>query len=152
MLVGMGDLPSVVHTSSGFLLMKMALIFVKCEAMRALLRSSSGRMSSKVSQKGTRSWSDSAIHVSTMDHMSLQRTSVATWGYLGRDDQQCKYSLRGPASEHAMNEKWPHCSMGSTKNMLGDEGRTHLNRPIPSPSISPEAYPKSRRRTSVRWK
>ena len=65
-------------TSAGFLLMNTALILANWAAMviRVLI-SSSGR-SSTVSQKGTNSWSVLFRQVSTIDHISLQRTSVAT--------------------------------------------------------------------------
>lgn len=67
-----------VVTSAGFLLMNTALIFANCEAIVIRVFMSSGVRSSTVSQKGTNSWSVLFRQVSTIDHISLQRTSVAT--------------------------------------------------------------------------
>jgi hypothetical protein len=69
-------------TSVGFLFRKTALILAKCEAMVICIFMSSGLRSSTVSQKGVRIWSDELTQVSTIDHISLQSTSVATYGYL----------------------------------------------------------------------
>ena len=65
-------------TSAGFLLMNTALIFANCEAIVIRVFMSSDVRSSTVSQKGTSSWSVLFRQVSTIDHISLQRTSVAT--------------------------------------------------------------------------
>jgi soluble P-type ATPase len=65
-------------TSGAFLFKKTALILAKCEAMVICIFISSGLRSSTVSQKGARIWSDELTQVSTMDHISLQSTSVAT--------------------------------------------------------------------------
>jgi hypothetical protein len=65
-------------TSAGFLLKNTALIFANWEVMVIRVFMSSGVRSSTVSQKGTNNWSVLFRHVSTIDHISLQRTSVAT--------------------------------------------------------------------------
>lgn len=65
-------------TSAGFLLINTAFIFANCEAIVIRVFMSSGVRSSTVSQKGTNSWSVLFRQVSTIDHISLQRTSVAT--------------------------------------------------------------------------
>jgi hypothetical protein len=70
------------RTSAGFLPRNTALILAKWEAMTIWVFISSGDMSSIVSQKGANSWLEWLTHVSTMDHISLQSTSVATYGYL----------------------------------------------------------------------
>ena len=44
---------------------------------------SSGDLSSTVSQNGVNSRSELFMHASTMDHISLHKTSVETYGYLG---------------------------------------------------------------------
>lgn len=60
------------------------MTFAKNEAIAILAGSlnSSGRFSSTVSQNGVRSCSDREIQVSTIDHISLHRTSVAMYEYL----------------------------------------------------------------------
>ena len=65
-------------TSAGFLLKNTALILANWAAIVIRVLISSGVRSSTVSQKGTNSWSVLFRQVSTMDHISLQRTSVAT--------------------------------------------------------------------------
>ena len=65
-------------TSAGFLLINTALVFANCEAIVIRVFMSSGVRSSTVSQKGTNNWSVLFRQVSTIDHISLQRTSVAT--------------------------------------------------------------------------
>lgn len=65
-------------TSTGFLLRNTELILAKCEAMIVCVFISSGDLSRTVSQKGTRSCWCSFTQVSTMDHISLHSTSVAT--------------------------------------------------------------------------
>lgn len=71
-----------VQTSAGFLVRKTALILAKCVAITISVFMSSADLSSTVSQKGTMSCSVLLKHVSTMDHISLHRISVATYGYL----------------------------------------------------------------------
>ena len=65
-------------TSAGFLLKKTALILAKWVAIAICVFISSAVLSRTVSQNGVKIWSDESIHVSTIDQISLQRTSVAT--------------------------------------------------------------------------
>lgn len=76
-----------VFTSSGFLLRKTALIFAKCDAMIIWVFMSSGGLSRTVSQNGINNFPELLRHVSTMVHISLHSTSVATYGYLPHDTQ-----------------------------------------------------------------
>jgi hypothetical protein len=69
-------------TSAGFLFRNTALILAKCDAIVICVFMSSGLLSSTVSQNGVRICSDELMQVSTIDHISLQSTSVATYGYL----------------------------------------------------------------------
>ena len=73
------------HTSAGFFVMNTELIFAKCDAIVIWVFISSGDLSRTVSQQGTRSCFCSLIHVSTIDHISLHKTSVAICGYLKRE-------------------------------------------------------------------
>jgi len=67
-----------VITSAGFFVMKMELIFAKWVAMGMCSFMSSGGLSRTVSQKGRRMRDSWLREVSTMDQISLHRTSVAT--------------------------------------------------------------------------
>ena len=60
-----------------FLAMKTVLILVKWGAMSGFCTSSTVPVASIESQNGTSSCSDSRTQVSTTDHISLHRTSVA---------------------------------------------------------------------------
>lgn len=73
-------------TFSGHLRMKPKLILTKWEAMTMRVFISSGDLSRTNSQKGARTTSALPTHVADMDQMSLQRTSVATYGYLETDE------------------------------------------------------------------
>lgn len=59
-----------------------ALILAKCDAIVICIFMSSADLSRTVSQKGERMCSDELRQVSTIAHISLQSTSVATYGYL----------------------------------------------------------------------
>ncbi len=67
-----------VFTSAGFLLRHATFAFVKWAAIITWLFISSGDLSRTVSQNGTSNWSWLPMHVSTTDHISLHKTSVAT--------------------------------------------------------------------------
>jgi hypothetical protein len=114
-------------TSAGFLFKKTALILAKCEAIAICVFISSGDLSSTVSQNGPRIWSDELTQVSTIDHISLQRTSVATYGYL---------DIR------IIKNRTPKLNENGKQN-------THLNRPLSSPSICPVTYANNRCSTST---
>ena len=58
------------------------MIFANCEAITICVFMSSGERSSTVSQNVARRLFEGEIHVSTIDHISLHSTSVATYGYL----------------------------------------------------------------------
>jgi len=62
--------------------MNTELIFAKCDAIVIWVFISSGDLSRTISQQGTRSCFCSLIQVSTIDHISLHKTSVAICGYL----------------------------------------------------------------------
>lgn len=71
-------------TSAGFLLRKTAFILAKWDAMTIWVFISSGDLSRTVSQNGDNNRSELVRHASGMVHISLQRTSVDTYGYLGK--------------------------------------------------------------------
>ena len=78
-----GDIVATFTNLTGLRIERNATFtFAKCVAIITWLRISSGDWSRTVSQKGTRSWSSWCAQVSTMDHISLHKTSVATYGYL----------------------------------------------------------------------
>lgn len=69
-------------TSAGFLLKNIAFTLANREAMSIWVFMSSGDLSSTDSQNGTSSSVCSLMHVSTIDQISLHKTSVAACGYL----------------------------------------------------------------------